>query len=72
MPEKPQQENIANSFLIMKFIYMTIYIRIDIYDVNFQVPVVYEEMISSGCTPDRKAREMLRSALKYMKEMLKW
>lgn len=38
---------------------------------GFQVPAVYEEMITSGCTPDRKAREMLRSALKYMKRSLK-
>lgn len=37
----------------------------------FQVPAVYEEMISSGCTPDRKARAMLRSALRYMKQTLK-
>lgn len=34
-----------------------------------QVPAVYEEMISSGCAPDRKARAMLRSALRYMKQM---
>lgn len=37
----------------------------------FQVPAVYEEMILSGCTPDRKARAMLRSALRYMKQTLK-
>ncbi|KAH7848918.1 hypothetical protein Vadar_010228 [Vaccinium darrowii] len=42
-------------------------IRVKKYD---QVPSVYEEMILSGCTPDRKARAMLRSALKYMKESL--
>ncbi|KAG6783591.1 hypothetical protein POTOM_009247 [Populus tomentosa] len=35
-----------------------------------KVPSVYEEMILSGCTPDRKARAMLRSALKYMKQTL--
>ncbi|PPD92684.1 hypothetical protein GOBAR_DD10370 [Gossypium barbadense] len=35
--------------------------------VALNVPVVYEEMILSGCTPDRKARAMLRSALRYMK-----
>ncbi|KAG6536667.1 hypothetical protein ZIOFF_001727 [Zingiber officinale] len=33
------------------------------------VPSVYEEMISSGCIPDRKARAMLRSALRYMKQI---
>lgn len=38
----------------------------------FQVPAVYEEMILSRCTPDRKARAMLRSALKYMKQTLRW
>lgn len=37
----------------------------------FQVPDVYEEMIHSRVTPDRKARAMLRSALKYMKQTLK-
>lgn len=37
---------------------------------EFQVPAVYEEMILSGCTPDGKARAMLRSALKYMKRTL--
>nr|XP_028962355.1 pentatricopeptide repeat-containing protein At5g42310, chloroplastic-like [Malus domestica] len=36
-----------------------------------KVPAVYEEMIMSGCTPDRKARAMLRSALKYMKQTLR-
>lgn len=36
-----------------------------------QVPAVYEEMILSGCTPDRKARAMLRSALRYMKQAVK-
>ncbi|MQL95551.1 hypothetical protein Taro_028223 [Colocasia esculenta] len=36
----------------------------------FRVPSVFEEMILSGCTPDRKARAMLRSALRYMKQML--
>jgi len=36
-----------------------------------QVPVVYEEMIMSGCKPDRKARSMLRSALRYMKQTLR-
>ncbi|XP_006828751.2 pentatricopeptide repeat-containing protein At5g42310, mitochondrial [Amborella trichopoda] len=35
-----------------------------------KVPDVYEEMILSGCTPDRKARGMLRSALRYMKQTL--
>lgn len=38
---------------------------------NFQVPAVYEEMTLSGCTPDRKARAMLRSALRYMERTLK-
>lgn len=38
---------------------------------GFQVPAVYEEMILSGCTPDRKARAMLRSALRYMKQTIK-
>lgn len=37
----------------------------------YQVPSVYEEMILSGCTPDRKARAMLRSALQYMKQTLR-
>lgn len=36
-----------------------------------QVPSVFEEMILSGITPDRKARAMLRSALKYMKQALR-
>ncbi|KAG4149460.1 hypothetical protein ERO13_D05G336850v2 [Gossypium hirsutum] len=36
-----------------------------------KVPVVYEEMILSGCTPDKKARAMLRSALRYMKQAVK-
>ena len=31
---------------------------------------MYEEMISSGCTPDGKAKGMLRSALRYMKQTL--
>lgn len=38
---------------------------------GFQVPAVYEEMMLSGCTPDRKARGMLRSALRYMKQTLR-
>ncbi|PKI55808.1 hypothetical protein CRG98_023809 [Punica granatum] len=43
-------------------------IRVD----KFQkVPDVYEEMITSGVMPDRKARAMLRSALRYMKQALK-
>ncbi|KAH8509703.1 hypothetical protein H0E87_011465 [Populus deltoides] len=42
-------------------------IRVEKFD---KVPSVYEEMILSGCTPDRKARAMLRSALKYMKQTL--
>ncbi|PPD96400.1 hypothetical protein GOBAR_DD06563 [Gossypium barbadense] len=33
-----------------------------------QVPAVYEEMILSSCTLDRKVRAMLRSALRYMKQ----
>jgi len=41
-------------------------IRVEQFD---KVPVVYEEMITSGCAPDRKARAMLRSALRYMKHM---
>ncbi|TYG79534.1 hypothetical protein ES288_D02G146000v1, partial [Gossypium darwinii] len=36
-----------------------------------KVPTVYEEMILSGCTPNRKARAMLRSALRYMKQAVK-
>ncbi|KAK8307334.1 hypothetical protein V6Z11_D03G187200 [Gossypium hirsutum] len=36
-----------------------------------KVPAVYEEMILSGCTPDRKARATLRSALRYMKQAVK-
>ncbi|PPD74414.1 hypothetical protein GOBAR_DD28648 [Gossypium barbadense] len=36
-----------------------------------EVPAVYEEMILSGCTPDRKARATLRSALRYMKQAVK-
>ncbi|XWS24590.1 hypothetical protein CRYUN_Cryun28dG0116100 [Craigia yunnanensis] len=36
-----------------------------------KVPAVYEEMFLSGCTPDRKARVMLRSALRYMKQTVK-
>ncbi|XP_058105126.1 pentatricopeptide repeat-containing protein At5g42310, chloroplastic-like isoform X2 [Magnolia sinica] len=32
-----------------------------------KVPAVYEEVILFGCTPDRKARGMLHSALRYMK-----
>ncbi|KAE8680365.1 Pentatricopeptide repeat-containing protein [Hibiscus syriacus] len=36
-----------------------------------KVPSVFEEMILSGCTPDRKARAMLRSALRYMKQAVK-
>nr|GMD65250.1 pentatricopeptide repeat-containing protein At5g42310, mitochondrial [Ipomoea batatas] len=36
-----------------------------------KVPAVYEEMLTSGCKPDRKARAMLRSALRYMKSTLK-
>ncbi|KAM0967541.1 hypothetical protein ACFX13_016319 [Malus domestica] len=43
-------------------------IRVDKF---YKVPAVYEEMIMSGCTPDRKARAMLRSALKYMKQTLR-
>ncbi|CAD6217744.1 unnamed protein product [Miscanthus lutarioriparius] len=41
-------------------------IRVEQFD---KVPVIYEEMITSGCAPDRKARAMLRSALRYMKHM---
>ncbi|KAG4142930.1 hypothetical protein ERO13_D06G157800v2 [Gossypium hirsutum] len=36
-----------------------------------KVPAVYEEMILSGCTLDRKARAMLQSALRYMKHVVK-
>lgn len=36
-----------------------------------RVPAVYEEMLVSGCIPDRKARAMLQSALRYMKSTLK-
>ncbi|XP_039000587.1 pentatricopeptide repeat-containing protein At5g42310, chloroplastic-like [Hibiscus syriacus] len=36
-----------------------------------KVPSVFEEMILSGCTPDRKARAMLLSALRYMKQAVK-
>ncbi|KAK8512618.1 hypothetical protein V6N12_075189 [Hibiscus sabdariffa] len=39
-------------------------IRIDKFH---KVPAVYEEMVLSGCTPDRKARAMLRSAPRYTK-----
>lgn len=30
--------------------------------VALQVPKIYEEMESAGCTPDRKARKMLQVA----------
>ncbi|KAK3427312.1 hypothetical protein EUGRSUZ_F03554 [Eucalyptus grandis] len=47
---------------------MKVLIRVD----KFQkVPEVYEEMIVSGCMPDRKARAMLRSALRYMRQTLR-
>ncbi|KAB2634802.1 pentatricopeptide repeat-containing protein [Pyrus ussuriensis x Pyrus communis] len=36
-------------------------IRVDKF---YKVPAVYEEMIMSGCTPDRKARAMLRYDMK--------
>ncbi|EPS69249.1 hypothetical protein M569_05516, partial [Genlisea aurea] len=35
------------------------------------VPSVFEEMLASGVVPDRKAKDVLRSALKYMKSALK-
>ncbi|KAK6131453.1 hypothetical protein DH2020_034794 [Rehmannia glutinosa] len=43
-------------------------IRVEKYE---KVPAVFEEMLLSGCAPDRKARAMLRSALKYMKSTLR-
>ncbi|PPD75530.1 hypothetical protein GOBAR_DD27542 [Gossypium barbadense] len=43
----------------------------EVMDYIQSVPAVYEEMILSGCTPDRKARAMLRSALRYMKQAVK-
>ncbi|XAR52102.1 hypothetical protein NMG60_11020003 [Bertholletia excelsa] len=33
-----------------------------------QVPIIHKEMESSGCTPDRKAREMLQSALMVLEQ----
>ncbi|TYH52783.1 hypothetical protein ES332_D09G051400v1 [Gossypium tomentosum] len=36
-----------------------------------KVPAVYEDMILFGCTPDRKARAMMRSAPRYMKQAVK-
>nr|KJB64292.1 hypothetical protein B456_010G041000 [Gossypium raimondii] len=49
-------------------ILMKALIRVDKFH---KVPAVYEEMILSGCTPDRKARAMLRSALRYIKQAVK-
>ncbi|PPD89433.1 hypothetical protein GOBAR_DD13636 [Gossypium barbadense] len=39
--------------------------------VALNVPAVYEDMILFGCTPDRKARAMMRSAPRYMKQAVK-
>lgn len=33
-----------------------------------QVPEIYKEMESSGCTPDRKARQMLQVALMVLEQ----
>jgi len=30
-----------------------------------QVPEVYEQMVSAGCTPDDMAKDMLRSAQRF-------
>lgn len=34
----------------------------------FQVPAIYKEMEYAGCTPDRKAREMLEVALMVLEQ----
>ncbi|KAE9464647.1 hypothetical protein C3L33_03446, partial [Rhododendron williamsianum] len=36
--------------------------------VAVQVPVIFKEMESAGCTPDRKAREMLQNALMVLEQ----
>ncbi|KAB2025973.1 hypothetical protein ES319_D06G186400v1 [Gossypium barbadense] len=43
----------------------------EVMDYIQSVPAVYEEMILSSCTLDRKVRAMLRSALRYMKQVVK-
>ncbi|TYG65585.1 hypothetical protein ES288_D06G197900v1 [Gossypium darwinii] len=43
----------------------------EVMDYIQSVPAVYEEMILSSCTLDRKVRAMLRSPLRYMKQVVK-
>ncbi|GMP81841.1 hypothetical protein CsSME_00036415 [Camellia sinensis var. sinensis] len=62
------KENDLKADVVTYTTLMKALIRVEKFD---QVPAVYEEMILSGCTPDRKARAMLRSALRYMKQALR-
>ncbi|GFZ10515.1 pentatricopeptide repeat (PPR-like) superfamily protein [Actinidia rufa] len=63
MKENDMKADVVTYTTLMKAL-----IRVEKFD---QVPSVYEEMILSKCTPDRKARAMLRSALRYMRQTLR-
>ncbi|KAL1093595.1 hypothetical protein V6Z11_D06G041300 [Gossypium hirsutum] len=64
----PAYSNGVKPDVVTYTILMKALIRVDKFH---KVPAVYEEMILSGCTPDRKARAMLRSALRYIKQAVK-
>ncbi|KAG2243157.1 hypothetical protein Bca52824_095001 [Brassica carinata] len=62
-----QKDGLKLSLLALSSL-MKAVIRVD----KFQnVRIVYEEMIMAGCKPDRKARSLRRSALRYMKQLLR-